>query len=401
MDDENTEAVESTPTETNSQEPAKIDEPVIEVKETQVATQTKENVIESEKIVKNDVNLWLTRMGWRENPFTFTIMPSVFVGYRDQITRIMMAIEEKHKVMMILGPTGSGKTTLLKWINDNLDSGFRSVLIPKPPENTTEVVELFNSMFRRSIINRLFTRKIKSIYEIPDFIHKKIGQKHLVLMFDEAHESDVDILEWLRVLCDQTENVSIIISGLPVFEEKIRDKLETLRKRVSAKIELLSLTKEETAELVRKRIMSVSGKGDEFDNVIDFIYEKTAGFPREILRLCDEFVNEAISRGTLTIDKKLIEKEIKLDENLSTAVIDNMTPMQRDIIELLAKQAMTPGQIVDNLSIEKYKSRQHAVRSANNIMKALYEDGYLERRKSDKAFVYALSGRLKTVVVKA
>jgi type II secretory pathway predicted ATPase ExeA len=394
MNDENSEIPESTPTETNSQEPVAA---TTVPQEQPIASQTKE----TEVILKNDVNLWLSRMGWRENPFTFTIMPSVFVGYRDQITRIMMAIEEKHKVMMILGPTGSGKTTLLKWINDNLDNDFRSVFIPKPPENTAEIVELFNSMFRRSIINRLFTRKIKSIYEIPEFIHKKLGRKHLVLMFDEAHESDVDILEWLRVLCDQTENVSIIISGLPVFEEKIRDKLETLRKRVSAKIELLSLTKEETAELVRRRIMSVNGKGTEFDSVIDFIYEKTAGFPREVLRLCDEFVNEAISRGTLLIGKSLIEKEIKLDENLSTAVIDNMTPMQRDIIELLAKQSMTPGQIVDSLSIEKYKSRQHAVRSANNIMKALYEDGYLERRKSDKAFVYALSGRLKTVVVKA
>jgi type II secretory pathway predicted ATPase ExeA len=390
MDEENTELTESTTETTNSQDALKVEQ----------KTST-EPARDTYIIMKNNVNLWLSRMGWHENPFTFNIMPSIFVGYKDQITRIMMAIEEKHKVMLILGPTGSGKTTLLKWITNNLDDDFQAVYIPKPPENTAEVVDLFNNTFRRSLINRLFSRKLKSVYEIPEFIHKKTKKKHLVLMFDEAHESDVDILEWLRVLCDQSDNISIIISGLPVFEDKIRDKLETLRKRVSAKIELLSLTKEETAELIRKRIVNVNGKGTEFDDVIDYVYEKTAGFPREILRVCDELVNQAIARGTLVIDKSLIKQDITLDENLSTAVIDSMTPMQRDIIELLAKQPMTPGQVVNSLNIEKYKSRQHAVRSANNIMKALYEDGYLERRKADKAFVYALSGRLKTVVVKS
>lgn len=390
MDEKDAQIPESTPSVTNSQTPVISAEPVPVIVP---ASQTKEIDI----MPKNDVVLWLSRMGWRENPFTFNILPSIFVGYHDQITRIMMAIEEKHKVMMILGPTGSGKTTLLKWITNNLSNDFKAVYIPKPPENISGVVDLFNNTFRRRLINRIFSKKIKSIYEIPYFIHRKFRNKHVVLMFDEAHESDVDILEWLRVLCDQSDNISIIISGLPVFEEKIRDKLETLRKRVSAKIELLSLTKEETAEMIRKRIINVNGKGTEFDSVIDYVYQKTAGFPREILRVCDELLNNAIANGTMKITA---EGEVKIDENLSTAVIDNMSPMQRDIIELLAKEPMTPGQVVDSLSIEKYKSRQHAVRSANNIMKKLYEDGYLERRKSDKAFVYALSGRLKTVVVR-
>ena len=52
-----------------------------------------------------------------------------------------------------------------------------------------------------------------------------------------------------------------------------------------ARIELLSLTKEETKELIQKRIINVGGTGNEFsDHVAEAIYNYTGGFPREIIR---------------------------------------------------------------------------------------------------------------------
>jgi predicted transcriptional regulator len=78
-----------------------------------------------------------------------------------------------------------------------------------------------------------------------------------------------------------------------------------------------------------------------------------------------------------------------------------MTPLQKQVIELLSKNSLSPGQIVDAINLEKYKSRQHAVRSINNIVKKLYEDGFLERAKAENTFIYSLSGKLKTLVVKA
>ncbi|MEM7819530.1 MAG: ATPase, T2SS/T4P/T4SS family [Candidatus Aenigmatarchaeota archaeon] len=374
---------------TSSETPIeKQEKPIIQMPKTQ------------EESIKNNVRLWFKKIGWSENPFTFNILPSLFVGYKEQIIRALMAIDEKHKIIFISGPTGSGKTTFLKWISNNINAKkFEIFYIPKPPKSANEFVDLFNNRFKSGIL-RFFLPNIKNIYQIPNFIERKIKNRHLIIMIDEVHESDIEILEWLRVLCDQVNNISIIISGLPIFEDKIRDKLETFRKRISVRIELLSLTKEETIELIRKRIQNVGGNGNEFDDVIDFIYTKTAGFPREVLRICDEILNKAISQGTIEITKDLLEEEAK-GEMVSTTILNEMTPMQREIIELLAKGPQTPGQIADSINLEKYKSRQHAVRSVNNIMKKLYEDGFIERRKVDKAFVYSLSGRLKTIVVKA
>ena len=171
---------------------------------------------------------WLNAMNWRSNPFIFNIVPSLFVGYKSQTERISMALEEKHKFMLILGPTGSGKTTLLKWLSFKLKK-YDVLYIGKPPQKPEEFVEIISSKYRAPWY-AFWSKKIRSIYEIPDFLNKKLGRKTLVILLDEAHEANTDILEWLRVLNDQVENMSIVMSGLPVFEESLKNSLETFKK---------------------------------------------------------------------------------------------------------------------------------------------------------------------------
>ena len=196
---------------------------------------------------------WFKNLGWRESPFTFAITPYLFVGYESQINKVLNILEEKHKIALVVGPTGAGKTTFLKWISEHLPVGFSYIYMGKPPKNPVEFVEIFNEKFKPNWFLRLFIPNIKNLYQIPEFLNKKLKNSHLVILFDEAHESSVDVLEWLRVLSDQVENMSILVSGLPVFDEKLGD-LETFRKRIITKIELLSLTKEETREMIQKRI---------------------------------------------------------------------------------------------------------------------------------------------------
>jgi predicted transcriptional regulator len=41
------------------------------------------------------------------------------------------------------------------------------------------------------------------------------------------------------------------------------------------------------------------------------------------------------------------------------------------------------------------------VRSVNNILKRLMDDGVVERRRTDKAYVYQLKSHMKNLVVKS
>ncbi len=344
-----------------------------------------------------EVKEWLKLIKWDLNPFTFAISPDLLVGYKEQIESAKRTIEERHKLLLILGPTGSGKTTFLKWLIANLRNSYDTIYVSKPPAKPEQFVDIFNEKYKGIFsISRL-----RNLYQVPRFLNKKLGKRRLIVLFDEAQESTTEVLEWLRVLSDQVDNMSVVLAGLPVFEEQLAS-IETFRKRIAAKIELLYLTKEETEELIRKRIKSVGGNGDEFNNVIDFIYDKSAGFPREVIRICNDIVNNAIIRGTVEITPIVEEEKEEIKPPTpSLAILDKMTPMQREVLEMLSSKAMTPGDIANAIDISRYKSRQHAVRSINNVVKKLSEDGYLERTKAEKAFIYSLAPRIKTMFVRA
>lgn len=353
-----------------------------------------------EKIQKIDAKEWFKARHWSGNPFTFNILPSILVGYNEQKQHILLNLEEKHKFILVSGPTGSGKTTLMKWVQGNLSKEFDTLYISKPPKSPEQFVEIFNDRFRKPWFLKWLGRA-RNIYQLPDFLNKKLRKRHLVVLFDEAHESSTEVLEWLRVLGDQVDNISFLMSGLPVFEDQLISRLETFSKRIAAKIELLSLTKEETKEMIRRRIQNAGGSGSEFnEELMNAIYEKSGGFPREIIRLCDEAVNNAIINSSdISIPETKVET-VK-EERITVGFLDKMTPMQKEIIELLSKKPLSPGQIANSMDLGKYKSRQHAVRSVNNIVKKLQADGYLERTQQEKTFVYSLTPKIRTLMVKA
>lgn len=361
----------------------------------QIEQERKEEQITQKDIkMPNNPDEWFKTMKWSENPFVLNIIPELFVGYKNQSEELVRLIKEKHKVILVVGPTGSGKTTLLEWLSKNLNGRFDFLFIGKPPQRSEEFVDIFNEKYRG-----FFFRGLKNIYQIPNFLNKKLRSKHLIVLYDEAHESKIDVLEWLRVLSDQVENMSIVVSGLPVFEEHL-SKLETLRKRIVGRMELVSLTKEETAEMIKRRIKNVGGTGEEMNDLIDAIYDRSGGFPREVIKICSDVINESMRSGK-QLTKELLAHEITKEEiKVSLRFLEELSPMQREIVEMLVNP-MTPGQIANNLDLGKYKSRQHAVRSMNNILKRLMEEGLVERTKEERAYVYQLAPSIRSIVVKA
>ncbi|NIM47166.1 MAG: AAA family ATPase [Candidatus Aenigmarchaeota archaeon] len=357
-----------------------------------------------------------TNWGWKENPFVLKIDPKLFVGYDEQVNAVLNHIKNKHRIALITGRTGAGKSTFLKWLETNYDTS--KLYLSKPPEKSEDFVRLFTDIFGFSIWERIL-RKKPSLYTLHEYINKKLKGDHLVFLVDEAHETNKEILEWLRVLTDQIDNVSLIMAGMPLLEDKIKKNLETLDQRIITRINLISLDKNETKELIKKRIEHVGGSGLKpfTEEAIEKIYDRTGGFPREVLKFCDRLVNSALERNLDVVDEKLIEehKEIKLPKvRLEEPVVTfmpkppteeqfrNLPFKQKIILELLSKKDwLTPRAIVEDLELKNYKSKGHAIRSVNNILKRLMLDGYVQREARGKAFMYALTPKLKTLFVES
>lgn len=364
----------------------------------------------------NKMNDDFTKWGWKENPFVLRIDPKLFVGYKEQVKAVLNHIKNKHKIALITGKTGAGKSTFLKWLETNYDTS--KLYVNKPPENAEDFVNLFTDIFGFNIWERIL-RKRPSLYTLPNYVNKKLKNEHLVFLVDEAHETNKEVLEWLRVLTDQIDNVSLVMAGMPVLEDKIKSTLETLDQRITTRINLNSLDRNEVKELIRMRIESVGGENFKpfTEDAIDKIYERTGGFPREVLKFCDRLINSALERNLDVVDEKLIEEhkeielpKVRLEEPVVTFMprppteeqLRNIPYKQKIILELLYKKDwLTPTAIVEELELKSYKSRGHAIRSVNNILKRLMLEGYVQRESRGKAFMYALTPKLKTMFVQS
>lgn len=338
---------------------------------------------------------------WESNPFTFKILPNLFTGYSDEVNNLKNSIKNGSKFSLLSGPTGSGKTTLLMYLIRTFDSHDNVIFLPKPPQDPKDFIDIFESNLKKGFFEKLKKRK-NNLYNLKDYVNTKLKDKKCILLVDECHEAPVSTLEWIRTLADQIENLSIVFAGLPVFDNILKDSLETLRRRINTKVELGNLTKSETKDLIKKRIENVGGEDVKpfTMNSIELLYEKTGGFPREILRVCSEAIDKAISKNI-----SLIDSDFLTEENFKRASIESVSELpkkQRDVLDILSKHGdLTPTEIVSKMDLKGYRNKQNAIRSVNNLLRRLMSDKLVIRKKQGKAYRYSVSLKLQTMMVRA
>ncbi|MBI4176660.1 MAG: AAA family ATPase [Candidatus Aenigmarchaeota archaeon] len=337
---------------------------------------------------------------WKENPFTFSIIPSLFVGYEEQQRDILASIESGSKFSMITGPTGSGKTTMLRFLETKA-GGTIVKYLPKPPRNAEDWIEVFRDIAKPRV--GLFGGGL-NIYNLPERVNKRLGKDSRCCIFiDECHEATQESLEWMRTLTDQMNNLSIIMAGLPVFEEKMKSSLETLLRRIGSRIALSNLTRFEVREMIKRRIEHHGGDDIKpfTPEALDYVYERTAGFPRDVIGLCNGLVLKAIERNISTIDTDFIEATQSAPPKAAADRIRELPRKQLSILDVLAEGDMTPKEVAQKLTAGEYKTRITAIRAVNNLLKRLMDEGLVERKSLGRSYKYGPSFLAKTLMVKA
>jgi type II secretory pathway predicted ATPase ExeA len=340
---------------------------------------------------------------WEGNPFTFDIMPDLFVGYNKEVDSIFHSVNMGDKFSLLLGPTGSGKTTMLMMLAAKFRNYEHVMYIPKPPRNSADWIAVFGRFTRPGFLKSIFSRgNGTTLYSLSEKLNKKLNGKKCILFVDESHEASVESLEWLRVITDQTGGLSVVLAGLPSFEGMLKTNLETFLQRINARVELSTLTKAETRELIKKRIESKGGEDIKpfTPSSVEYIYERTGGFPREVLRLCSEMAQKSLQKNITTIDSDFLKEMEAPESRVPLETITELPERQRIVLETLAKKGeMTPSETVKNTRFENYKDNENAVRSVNNLLRRLMAEGLVERARRGKTYKYRVSGKYRSLTI--
>lgn len=207
-------------------------------------------------------------------------------SFQKAFMQIQLLIETRG-IGLLIGKSGVGKSCLLRKIIQDLHKGlYRPIYIC---HSTVKLTELYTHICtelgteptaRRAKMFRLLKERILSL--------NKSNKIHPILILDEAHLLDNDVLQEIRLLTnfeiDSYNALTVILCGLEKLTMQFGlSSLEPLANSISITSRLDSLPREESFSYIEKRLSLCAATRAIFTkNALTFIHQSSGGIMRNI-----------------------------------------------------------------------------------------------------------------------
>jgi general secretion pathway protein A len=258
--------------------------------------------------------------GLRENPFEVTPNPDyLYLGknHREALANLLYGVRAKKGFIVITGEVGTGKTTLIHYLLDKLDGN-----------DHTKTAFLFNPKltandFIQYILMDLGVRvqeqtKAEYLYKLHRYLLNAYrDEKRVVLIVDEAHGLNPELLEEVRLLSNletsKSKLIQIVLVGQPELDKTLsQPAFRQLRQRINMRYYLPPLSRKETEEYIEKRLRVAGAQEPLFTKkAIQEIYRKSGGIPRSINILCDNALLNGFALYQKIVDVRSVREVAK------------------------------------------------------------------------------------------
>ena len=237
--------------------------------------------------------------GFSENPFNISPDPEFLYRspqHEEALANLIYGVRSRRGFIVLTGEVGTGKTTMLECLRDVLDA------------QRTEFAFIFNSRLTPEQFFEMMAydfdlqcdRKSKTdvLFALNALLLEQARKNRTcVLIVDEAHNLDWDVLEEIRLLGNlenrQGKLLQIILSGQPELDRKLdAPNLRQLKQRVVLRCSLNPLSPEESATYIETRLAR-AGMPNQMvfpPEVLEEIYKRSRGIPRVINLICDNLL---------------------------------------------------------------------------------------------------------------
>ncbi len=301
------------------------------------------------------ITMYLQFYGLRDIPFSLTPDPRFLyftASHREVMANLHYGIQHGKGLIVATGEVGTGKTTMLRAMLTRLD---RSVLTSYIFNPGLAVLEFYQHL---AVDYGLGQSSSKA--EMLMKLGKLLMMRHsrglrTVLIIDEAHGLQADLLEEVRLLLNfetyTEKQLQIILVGQPELRNILNSpELRQLKQRISLRCEIKPLRAEEVSAYIRTR-MKVAGASrlDFFTpDAVALIYRMSEGIPRLINNICDNALLTGFAMNT-----KLISTEI-VDEVAQS--LDLLRPMIEDDPRQVMAASLPPLPIMNQNDDQEWKS---------------------------------------------
>jgi type II secretory pathway predicted ATPase ExeA len=262
--------------------------------------------------------------GFKQNPFNMSPGPSFLfrsAQHEEALANLKYGVMTRKGFIALTGEVGTGKTTMLECLRDFLRAqqiAFASLF------NSRLTVEQFFEMlaydFELECNQRSKTEVLLALNGM--LIDRAAAGRTTVLIVDEAHNLEWDVLEEVRLLGNLESRrgklLQIVLSGQPELDRKLdATEYRQLKQRIALRCALRNFEREETAAYINWRLER-AGVPDQTIfpiELIDGIHLRSQGIPRIINAICDNLLLTAFALETKTVTLDMLD-EVAADMRL-------------------------------------------------------------------------------------
>ena len=235
---------------------------------------------------------------------------------RDSLKKVALnlkkAILVDKGIIVLYGDRGTGKSSLICWVEQNLARHYKIAKFSNPDIDYLDFFKLLAEHFK---INKKFETKSAFLVNFRNFLRKtSTTQKHILLVFDEAHRLKTDILKELAFFADLEMNnekiITILLVGDNVMLELLDDEdLKEASDKITVKCNVPQLVESETDNFISYSLKIAGAERKIFEKeAIREIHSYSQGNLLLINTICDHALRVGYANGLTMVTAEVIKK---------------------------------------------------------------------------------------------
>lgn len=262
--------------------------------------------------------------GFSESPFSLSPDPAFFYRseqHEEALANLVYGVQSRKGFIVLTGEVGTGKTTMLECLRDYLETQYIEFAFIFNSRITPD--QFFEMIAYDLDLRCQRTSKTEVLFALNQLLlQQSAAGRTTVLIIDEAHNLEWDVLEEVRLL-GNLENrrgklLQIILAGQPEFDRKLdAPNLRQLKQRIVLRCNLQPFSLAETAEYIHTRLerAGMPKQAVFADELIVEIHGRAQGIPRVINAICDNLLLTAFAMEVKVADLGMLD-EVSRDMRL-------------------------------------------------------------------------------------